>query len=77
LTSIDSVRRSYIGVPAATDRPVIERGYSYSLILTFEDQPGHDLYQEHDVHERFRQECSPYWSKVVIYDCVEALHIED
>jgi hypothetical protein len=77
LTGIESVRRSYIGVPAATDRPVIERGYSYSLILTFDDLQGHDSYQEHDVHERFRQDCSPYWSKVVIYDCVEASRLED
>lgn len=77
LITIDSVRRAYIGVPAATDRPVIERGYSYSLILTFDDQQGHDFYQEHEVHERFRQDCSPYWSKVVIYDCIEASHLDD
>jgi hypothetical protein len=77
LTGIESVRRSYIGVPASTDRPVIERGYSYSLILTFDDKKGHDAYQEDEVHERFRQDCSPCWSKVVIYDCVEASHLDD
>jgi hypothetical protein len=77
LTGIETVRRSYIGVPASTDRPVIERGYSYSLILTFDDKKGHDAYQEDEVHERFRQDCSPCWSKVVIYDCVEASHLDD
>jgi len=71
LTKIETVRRSYVGVPAPTDRPIIERGYSYGLILVFDDQQGHDAYQVHPVHERFRQECSVYWSKVLIFDFIE------
>ena len=70
LAGISSVRQSHIGVPAATNRPVIESSYSYALILSFHDQQGHDLYQEHEVHDRFRQDCSPYWSKVLIFDSV-------
>ncbi len=72
LTTIETVRTAYIGVPAATDRPVIERGYSYGLIVAFDDAEGHDVYQEHGVHDRFRQDCSPYWSKVLIYDVTTA-----
>ena len=70
IAAIESVRQSHIGVPADTDRPVIERGYSYGLILLFDDEQGHDLYQDHETHDRFRQQCSGYWSRVLIFDCV-------
>ncbi|MFL6213124.1 MAG: Dabb family protein [Blastocatellia bacterium] len=71
IAAIESVRQSHIGIPADTDRPVIERGYSYALVLLFDDQQGHDFYQVHDAHERFRQECAHYWSRVLIFDSVE------
>lgn len=70
LVSIAGVERGHIGVPAPTDRPVIERGYSRALILTFADQAAHDAYQVHPVHDRFRDECGGYWSSVRIFDTV-------
>ena len=70
LASIETVRASHIGVPASTDRPIIERTYSYGLVLVFDDKQAHDLYQDHELHERFRQQCGAFWSKVVIYDFV-------
>jgi len=70
LRHIGGVRRGYIGVPAPTDRPVIERGYSRALVLVFDDQAEHDAYQEHPVHDRFRKECGSFWSSVRIYDSV-------
>ena len=45
LRRIDGVRAGYIGVPAPTDRPVVERGYSRALVLVFADQAAHDAYQ--------------------------------
>ncbi|MDQ6926623.1 MAG: Dabb family protein, partial [Candidatus Eremiobacteraeota bacterium] len=38
LRGIETVREGYIGVPAATNRAVIERGYSHALVLVFADQ---------------------------------------
>ncbi len=70
LRGIDAVRRSYAGVPAPTDRPVIERGYSWALVLVFADQAGHDAYQVHPVHDRFRDECARLWTRVLIFDSV-------
>ena len=70
LRAIEVVREGYIGVPAATDRPVIERGYSRALVLVFPDERAHDAYQVHPVHDRFRTECSPLWTKVKIFDSV-------
>ena len=70
LRTIASVTQAYIGVPAATDRPVIDRDYSYALVLVFVNEAAHDSYQVDPVHDRFREECSPFWERVRIYDSV-------
>ena len=70
LRKIEGVIAGYIGVPAPTDRPVIERGYSRALVLVFADQAAHDAYQEHPVHDRFRKECSSCWTSVRIFDSI-------
>lgn len=72
LRDIESVQQGLVGVPAATDRDVIERGYSHALVLTFADAAAHDAYQVHPVHDRFREECAGYWRALRIYDSVSA-----
>jgi len=72
LLGIEGAVQGYVGVPAPTDRPVIERGYSRSLILVFPDQRAHDAYQVHPVHDRFRDECGTFWSSVRIFDSISA-----
>jgi hypothetical protein len=68
LSKIESVKRSYIGDPASTNRPVIDRSYSYGLIVMFENMEGHDSYQIHPIHKKFLENYSSYWTKVLIYD---------
>lgn len=70
LRSIESVRHGWVGTPAGTDRPIIERSYSYALTAVFDDEAGHDFYQVAEVHDRFREECGSFWTKVLIYDSV-------
>jgi hypothetical protein len=70
LTTIPDVRHGWVGTPAGTDRPIIERGYSYSLTLAFADPAAHDRYQVHPVHDRFRDTCGTFWSRVLIFDSV-------
>jgi hypothetical protein len=70
LRSIKGVQQGYIGVPAPTDRPVIDRSYSNSLVLVFRDQAAHDAYQVHPVHDRFREDCGAFWTTVRIFDSV-------
>ncbi len=72
LRAIEDVHEGYIGVPASTDRPIIDRDYSYALVLVFADERAHDAYQVHPVHDRFRAECSPCWDSVRIFDSVGA-----
>lgn len=72
LLSIESVEHGYLGAPASTDRPVIDRSYSYMLIVIFADEAAHDRYQVDPAHDKFRDECAPLWTKVLIYDSVSA-----
>jgi len=70
LAAIESVKHCYVGTPASTDRPIIDRSYSCALTVIFDDDAGHDAYQVHPLHDRFRDECSAFWTKVLIYDSV-------
>lgn len=72
LRAIAHVQQGYVGVPAPTSRPVIERGYTWALVLVFADQQAHDAYQHHPVHDRFRDDCAPLWTQVRIFDSVSA-----
>jgi hypothetical protein len=70
LAAIEGVRHAYIGKPAPTDRPVIDRSYSAALVLVFDDEAAQEAYQVHPVHDRFRKECASFWTNVRIYDSI-------
>lgn len=70
LLAIGSVLHGWVGVAASTDRPVIDRSYSRALVVVFADEAGHDAYQVHPIHDRFRDECHHLWTRVQIYDSV-------
>ena len=68
LPKIEVVKSGDVGKPASTNRPIIERSYSYSLLLVFENKSAHDEYQTHPVHLKFIEDCSHLWERVLIYD---------
>ena len=68
LPAIELVKFGDVGKPASTNRPIIERSYSYSLLLVFENKSAHDEYQTHPEHLKFIEDCSDLWNKVLIYD---------
>jgi hypothetical protein len=70
LRTIPSIKLAHIGTPAATDRAVIDRTYTYSWLCFFESAAAELEYQEHPIHDEFRNEYARYWEKVVIYDSV-------
>lgn len=76
LLTIKSVRHGWVGKPAATDRPIIDRSYSYALVVVFDDEAGHEFYQVDEIHDRFRDECAPFWTKVQIYDAITGENAE-
>ena len=69
LRKIKAVRKLYIGVPASTEkREVVESSYHVSELMFFDDLAGQAAYQEDPIHQKFVQEYSHLWEKVVVYD---------
>jgi len=69
--TIESISLVHIGTPADTNRPIIDTSYHYSLLVGFKNKVDHDIYQEHPIHDKFRNEYSDMWTKVQIYDSVD------
>ncbi|SNR69603.1 Dabb family protein [Dokdonia pacifica] len=67
------ITTKHIGVPAATNRDVIDNSYTYSLLLTFKDKAAQDQYQDEPAHKQFIAESSHLWSKVLVYDSEDIL----
>jgi len=70
LTQIEDIQQWHLGVPAPTDRPVIERGYTYSWLAVFANGEAEAAYQKHPVHLEFIKNCQHLWSKVVVHDSI-------
>ena len=68
IKGVDQIRTSHIGRPADTDRDVIDNSWSYSLILSFDSKKEQDIYQEHPLHQKFIENASSLWKKVLVYD---------
>lgn len=69
LKKIKTVRDIYIGVPAETEkRAVVDNSYHVSELLFFDDLEGQKAYQDDPIHQKFVQDCSHLWEKVIVYD---------
>ncbi len=70
LSKVKGIKMFHIGQPADTDREVIDRSYAVSWLTIFETSEAEAAYQVDPLHIRFVEECSPVWSKVIVYDSV-------
>ena len=68
LRTIPCAEAVYVGTPAATDRPVIDKSYDIGLTVILSDMAAHDAYQIDPIHRRFVDEFGGDWERVVIYD---------
>ncbi|PPK84323.1 stress responsive alpha/beta barrel protein [Neolewinella xylanilytica] len=69
LESSPSVRRLFLGKPAATpSRGVVDNSFDYTLILWFDDVAGHDAYQVSPVHLKFVEDHEAKFKEVRVYD---------
>lgn len=71
LGQVPEIKLYHIGLPAATDREVIDNSYAVSWLNVFETSADHDTYQTHPLHLKFIGDCSALWSKVKVYDSVQ------
>lgn len=72
LSSVKTIRKFHIGLPASTRRGVIESSYSVSWWLIFDNLDDEESYQTDPIHLHFVETCSKLWNKVVVYDSVDA-----
>lgn len=72
LEKIDSVKKLLVGVPASTEkRDVVDSSFSVSELMFFDDVEGQNIYQEHPIHKKFIEQCSPLWENVIVYDSID------
>ena len=72
LGQIETIQTVHVGVPANTSRDVIDTSYSFSLLLIFNNLKDQETYQTHPIHLKFVENCAHLWSKVIVYDSVDA-----
>jgi hypothetical protein len=70
LITVETIIDYHLGIPAKTNRGVIDRSYSYSLLTIFKNKADQDIYQTHPKHLKFIDECNDLWERVVVYDSV-------
>ncbi len=68
LANIPGIVRLTVGRPAGTNRSVVDNTYGVALLVEFTDAAANDVYENHPDHLRFIEECSPFWSRVQVYD---------
>ncbi|MGB8191564.1 MAG: Dabb family protein [Chitinophagaceae bacterium] len=74
LSKVSTIKTFHIGQPAPTNRDVIDRSYSISWLLIFNNKADQDSYQADPIHLKFVEECASLWSRVVVYDSVNVFH---
>lgn len=72
LSSVATIKQFHIGKPADTNRGVIDSSYAVSWMLIFENDADQASYQTDPDHLKFVEVYSHLWSKVVVYDAVDA-----
>ena len=72
LSRVGTIRSFHIGRPAGTHRDVIDGSYSLSWFTTFDSAEDEAAYQQDPIHQEFVSTCSHLWSRVVVYDTVDA-----
>lgn len=73
LSRIETIRKLHIGVLASTEkRDVVDTSWQVSELMFFDDLAGQAAYQSHPIHLAFVKNYGNLWSKVIVYDAMEA-----
>ena len=62
------IQYAHIGVPAPSERSVVDGSYDVAWTLHFADTAAQDRYQVDPVHLRFVDTCQHLWDRVVVHD---------
>ena len=72
LSSATTIKQFHIGIPANTNREVVENTYSVSWMIFFDNDADQESYQVDPIHLDFIKECSHLWNRVTVFDSVNA-----
>ncbi len=72
LTAVPTIQQFHIGVPADTNRDVIDSSYGCSWLALFANPNDQASYQTDPIHLHFIDTCKHLWKKVTVYDSIEA-----
>lgn len=72
LSKVPSIQQFHIGVPATTNRDVIDITYQFSWLAVFPTKEAQDAYQVDPVHLNFVATCEHLWKRVTVFDSVGA-----
>lgn len=75
LKAVPAIKQYHIGVPASTNRDVIDTGYQLSWLVVFHSKEEQDAYQEDPIHLEFVATCKHLWKTVKVYDSIGAYHL--
>ena len=70
LSKVSEIASFHIGVPAPTNREVIDSSYAVSWLNIFNSEEDEKIYQTHPMHLKFIEDCSSLWRKVIVYDSI-------
>lgn len=71
LSAISDITGFHIGIPAITNREVIDASYDISLCIFFDTPEAQDAYQIDPLHLQFIDDCKHLWKKVTVYDSID------
>lgn len=73
LSGIPEVKALRITLPAPTaPRDVVDASWSVCETMEFDSIADEAAYQPHPLHKAFIERCGHLWSRVVIYDGIDA-----
>jgi len=73
LGKIETIKEIHVGILASTEkRDVVDTSWSVSEIMFFNTLADQATYQTHPIHLEFIKNYGHLWSKVVVYDAIDA-----
>jgi hypothetical protein len=71
LGQIPGINSLHIGLPASTEnRDVVDNSFQVSELMFFDDLAAQSAYQAHPIHQKFVEDCSHLWDRVVVRDSI-------
>jgi hypothetical protein len=72
LAKVKTIKSYHMGHPAGTPREVVDGTYAISWLALFKNKEDQAAYQVDPIHIKFVEDYGHLWSRVIVYDSVDA-----